>query len=276
MNTTSTTVVPQAFIASAQRNRFKVYDGKQVYLKGGNEFEIELYNPTQDTIAAKIHINGKCISQSMIVLKPGERTFLQRYLDTNKKFKFDTYTVEDSSETKKAIENNGIVRIEFFKERIVSYNGTTIIQYPPYYSPYWGSTGGYVFNSQTGTINVNTAGTNSSNAFYCNTSSVDGKAYSSDELSFTSFASESLSDSVENSKSIETGRIEAGSASNQYFNNYYGSFESWHFASVEYKLLPESTKPIEANKIRNYCSGCGNRIRKSSWKFCPNCSTKLD
>ena len=78
------------------------------------------------------------------------------------------------------------------------------------------------------------------------------------------------------SKEIETGRIEAGSASNQYFNTYYGSFESWYFASVEYKLLPESTKPIEANKIRNYCSCCGNRIRKSSWKFCPNCSTKLD
>jgi hypothetical protein len=67
MKTTNTYVVkseigqPQAWIA-IKRNRQKIYNGQgkfsQVYLKDGQEFQIELYNPTQTRYLAKIKINN--------------------------------------------------------------------------------------------------------------------------------------------------------------------------------------------------------------------------
>src|ERR1039458_9402684 len=86
------------------------------YLENGTEFQLELFNPTSDTILAKIEMNGKSISQGGLVLKPGVRVFLDRYLDVAKKFKFDTYEVSNTSEVKKAIAENGDLKVQFFKE----------------------------------------------------------------------------------------------------------------------------------------------------------------
>ena len=50
------------------------------------------------------------------VLRPGERVFLERYLDTPNRFKFETYTVGgNSEEVKKAIELNGLIKIDLEK-----------------------------------------------------------------------------------------------------------------------------------------------------------------
>ena len=87
------------------------------YLTKGQEFQIELFNPTADIILAKIKLNNKSISQGGLVLKPGERVFLERYLDVAKKFLFDTYEVSGGSEAQKAIEQNGDFSVEFYKER---------------------------------------------------------------------------------------------------------------------------------------------------------------
>jgi rRNA maturation endonuclease Nob1 len=32
---------------------------------------------------------------------------------------------------------------------------------------------------------------------------------------------------------------------------------------------------VETSEIRNYCNECGIRIRKSSWKFCPECGNEI-
>ena len=74
---------------------------------------------------------------------------------------------------------------------------------------------------------------------------------------------------------METGRVEKGSESDQVFDDYHGSFSrtaTWH---QEYQIMPASQRPVDISKVRRYCTECGTRARKSSWKFCPTCGSRL-
>src|SRR4051812_2130373 len=82
----------QAFITKG-KNRLK-QNGNHVYLDNNEEFEIELFNPRTVTVMAKIKINGQLIPGGGLVLKPGQRYFLDRYLDRAKKFLFSTYEID--------------------------------------------------------------------------------------------------------------------------------------------------------------------------------------
>jgi hypothetical protein len=75
--------------------------------------------------------------------------------------------------------------------------------------------------------------------------------------------------------SVETGRVGKGGKSKQEFKQAGGKYSDYSFSNWEFQLLPESAKPVETSEIRNYCNECGIRIRKSSWKFCPNCGAAL-
>jgi len=101
------------------KSRIKKYGKSKTipsyYLEKGQEFQIELFNPTQGKILTTIKLNNKPISGGLVI-RPGERVFLDRFLDTNKKFLFDTYNVDNTKSAKKAIEPNGDVEIAFFKE----------------------------------------------------------------------------------------------------------------------------------------------------------------
>ena len=72
---------------TVKKQRLKQFSNS-VYLKDGDEFEIELFNPTRKTILSKISINGNYISNAGIIIKPGQRVFLERYIDVDKKFVF--------------------------------------------------------------------------------------------------------------------------------------------------------------------------------------------
>jgi len=103
------------------KSRLKSYskDGKPTfYLKNGTEFQIEVFNPTSEMISARISLNGKRIGQGGLVLRPGERVFLDRYIDIPKKFRFETYEVNNTSEVRKAIESNGDLKVTFHKEYV--------------------------------------------------------------------------------------------------------------------------------------------------------------
>ena len=131
--------VPQSFITKSKQ-RLKQH-ADTVYLNNGDEFEIELYNPTQNKVLAKIEMNGNSIGNG-IILRPGERIFLERYLDEAKKFLFETYVVNgDNKEVQQAIANNGDVVIKFYDEvRTSTYNvnsGTVTINNPNFG---WGTT----------------------------------------------------------------------------------------------------------------------------------------
>lgn len=250
------------------RNRLKSY-GHSVYMKDGTNFEIELYNPTQCRVLVSIEIDGKTISSSGIVLNPAERTYLERWIDEPKKFLFSTYSVENTVEVKRAIALNGKVKVTFYEE-VNKYfspsrgnSGTIIVNPNDSGQPYWFNTGGsYNINYTT-----NAADTYAGSSF---TSKVQVKGISNSQGS-----PEAVNSSYLASASLETGRAEMGASSDQNFNYTTGDFNSWPCATVEMQILPESQKPVEADKIRSYCTECGTRVRATSWKFCPTCGEKF-
>jgi hypothetical protein len=231
------------------RNRVKEYSAQTVYLKDGSTFEIELHNSKQISVLAKIYFNGQPISDKGIVLRPGERIYLERYIDQNKKFLFSTYEVDNTSENKKSIEKNGEVKVEFYHEQTPS--SLNIGSFQIYNSPYYVQPWCY----------GNLVGTGTANTSFYNANS-----------NFTS----SISNMQPISGSIETGRVETGESSNQRLDLTNGIYNTLASSWTIIKILPESAKPIEVSQIRNYCSSCGTRIKKSSWSFCPTCGSKFE
>lgn len=262
---------------------------------------------------AKIYINGEAVSDSGLIIKPGRREWLERYIDKPRKFKFDTYEVEaGNSDVKAAIKNNGSIKVEFYKEKTKN-DGSYLIcdgswnnpypiipnwQQPPYFPQPDIWFGGPSYNPiYGGTITTGSANThkttlnadNSFNLFNCSTTNVNA-AYSSNTIGDYNFTNDMLKEEnitelkmmgVNSAKSAEpkveeTGRIEAGSNSNQTFTYVDMDFESWIIASVEYKLLPLSKKPVVASEINVYCTSCSTKQKKTSWKFCPTCGTKFE
>jgi hypothetical protein len=256
--------VPQSFITKGKQRLKQHID--TVYLKNGDEFEIELFNPTQNKVLAKIEMNGKSIGNG-IILRPGERVFLERYLDEAKKFLFETYVVNGSNEeVKQAIANNGDVVVNFYNETLSS--GTVTINNPSWNinhtTPFT-----YTTHNTLRGMSIPTHGTfttTSSNVFYNNASLT-----SSSPTSYDTFIKEASSPT----RHIETGRVEKGSNSNQSFVNDYSSFNSYPSASNWWKILPQSTKPVVKEDLVTYCTECGAKRKKDTHKFCPHCGTKF-
>lgn len=279
--------MPSANIA-VNKSRLKVYknnDTPTYYLEKGQEFQIELFNPTTDVVLAKITLNNRLISQGGLILNPGEHVFLDRYLDVAKKFLFDTYEVSNTEEVKQAIENNGDIKVQFYRESkprprnpILTIGSSRTVFGGP-------NTGGYVYNVTTDSTPINTFTTNSLNISGNITSSVNTSAfYSSSVDNATTMdwmqpelsveTPKNLTKSVKK-KSIETGRVEEGSYSDQKFKSVNKDFEDFAFHTVEYKLLPVSQKinTSEDINVRRYCTNCGAKLHKDH-KFCGHCGSK--
>lgn len=230
---------PYAHI-STQKNRVKSY-GDNVYLANGQEFELELFNPTGTEVLAVIKLNGEKISDTGLVIRPGERVWLERYLDKNARFKFSTYEVEDSSEAKSAIQDNGLVEVLFYSKKQAAFinpnNG--------YWQGFTNIRGGW----ESGLYNV--GGTTANN------------------FTFTS-------DYSNVSNSIETGRVSEGSISSQNFVSVDTEFNFYTCATSLFKILPLGNKPTYSKdlKVAQYCTDCGTKI-KATWKFCATCGHKI-
>jgi Zn finger protein HypA/HybF involved in hydrogenase expression len=258
------TAVPQSFITKGKQ-RLKQYVDT-VYLKNGDEFEIELFNPKNHKVLAKIELNGVSIGNG-IVLRPGERVFLERYLDDAKKFKFETYMVEGNDKAvENAIKNNGDVIIRFYDEYIQpSWNGmgATISTWTTYPSTLTFGTGNptYTTNVLSGTItSPNLGGTTTSNTYYYNNAAINS--------TINSFVSD---DSVK----VETGRVEKGSVSTQYFDYDNTTFNTYTSQTNWWRIKPQSLKPIVREDLVVYCTECGSKRKKDTHKFCPHCGTKF-
>ena len=276
LSSISLTSKPQAWVA-VSNNRQKNYgtENNLVYLDNGQEFQIELFNPTQISYLAKIYLNDNLISASGLVIKPGQRYFLDRHIDEKKKLLFSTYDVEDSSEVRQAIKNNGKIKVEFYPE-VINFNrswssvGTTYVPY----NQQWGTI--------TPTINPITwatsfGGTTTTNLYYTTGNNITTSTLGNN-VTYTSSNSGSDYGTVTCSVagSLETGRVDKGEKSQQTFGTDYGNYSGiWTYCS-EYQLMPRSVKPVEVTEIRSYCPGCGTRMKKKTWKFCPNCGESLD
>ena len=252
---------PCAYITK-NKQRIKQF-GQNVYLKDGSEFEIELYNPSRNTVLSKIKINGNFISGGGIILRPGERVFLERYLDVRRKFKFETYSVDSTNETMNAIANNGDVEILFYEEEDII--DVRLNSYP------W--TNDYTYINR----DINTGG---SYPRYGVTFTTSNTVINSADANINLTSLNTSNDTVnrpltKKSKSIETGRVEKGSSSNQEFNSVSKNFNSWTVFTSVWKLLPESQRPVEKRDLIEKCPKCSTKVKKSSWKFCPECGHQL-
>ena len=229
---------PNAWIASPKdngRKSVKKIDGKDtVYLKNEEEFVIELFNPMKFCVLADIKLNGNSISNSGIVLNPGQRFYLDCFIDSNRKFIFKTYDVEDSKEVMEAISNNGVLEVKFYKETVKNvrnwpYMTTTNVNW---------DNGGF-FNGYN-------------NIFYSTSGIIDTRSKSN-----------TLGDLIlcsSSTKSIETGRVESGDISNQKFETVNMDFDSCVLTSVVVHMLPESRKPVEVTKKAISPSGASNFV----------------
>ena len=258
--TQSTT--PTAHIAVGKSRR-KEYSDRMYYLDDQQQFEIELFNPTESEILATISINGESISSAGIILNPGQRIFLDRYIDSDARLKFGTYEVDDTPDVQSAISKNGIINVEFFRKQTVNCGGVNPIYTPPYpiYTPaypYYNID--YQDHSQfSGNVTCSSSDDITSEM----TTNTVMYSYDDSDVSFTN-------------TSFETGRVGEGSKSEQTFDSSSMTFESETFHRVFLKLRPSSTKPITSSEFYTgkYCSNCGMKL-KSKWKFCASCGTKL-
>ena len=249
-----------------------------VYLENGQEFQIQLFNPHNFTIGAEIFINGEKLS-NLLVLKPGERVWLERYLDVKKKFKFSTYEVEgNNKDVQEAIKDNGNIEVKFYKESrnkeyypsVIVYDNNRLnkndnIKYPSPINVFY-----TISNDLTTGNYCNYTAKTSSFCTDLNTNCTSSISISIPDTNYTS------SIGIPDEMICETGRIETGSQSTQEFNNVNMDFEYFPFITEKIKLLPISQKPFTPNDLHKiYCPECGRKL-KSTYKFCPFCGSKID
>lgn len=253
-------VNPTAKIA-VKKNVVKHYqvDGQNsVFLPKDSEFEIELFNPTTDVIMCRISLNGNEDFEGLI-LSPGERVFLDRYLSENKKFKFETYKVEDGNkEVDNAIKFNGLIKVDFFKELTWTYNYT--------YSPYDNVTTWN--NNPTPWYGTTTGGAGITNTGY----------YYSEVSTFTNSVPKEVTLTSSNlPEEKETGRIAKGSESNQKLSYVDKNFNYTPFYTETIKILPDSEKIATSAdlKYKKYCSNCGKKVNQKD-HYCSYCGNKLN
>lgn len=268
-----------------QKSLLKEYHSNQderiVYLNDGEEFQIQIFNPYSYVIGVAFSFNSNDVDKSkLLVLKPGERVWLERYLESNNKFVFNTYEVGTSEEVKEAIKNNGVLNVYFYKE--IKQRQATITTTSPNITWEWNYNDIYqdktpnLTNFYNNTISTSSANYSHSSTYTlpldtCLTASTTSASY--DAVSSANI--KVGTNSCINKKSIETGRIDKGSYSNQNFKNYYGDFESWCFKMETIKLLPMSQKQISSNDLKKqYCHNCGRKLNQK-FKFCPYCGAKL-
>ena len=259
---------PQSFITKRKQRLKQHID--TVYLKNGDEFEIELFNPTQNKVLAKIEMNGNSIGNG-IILRPGERVFLERYLDEAKKFLFETYVVNgNNEEVKQAIAKNGDVCVKFYNELVSS--GTVTINNPIT----WTTNTPFTYTTHNTIGNTSLTTTSTTNNMLLNASSTSGVNHNfnitSNGIDTNSLFTKKATSEI---RHVETGRVEKGSESNQVFTYDNSLFYSFPSSTNWWKIKPQSTKPVVIEELVTYCAECGSKRKKDTHKFCPHCGTKF-
>lgn len=264
---------PNAWIVSPKdKGRKSIKNGK-VFLNDGDEFEIELFNPLTVSTLADIKLNGQSISKTGLVIKPGQRVYLDCFIDDKKKFVFKTYEIEGSLEAINATQNNGLLEVFFYKEDVITLDNwqrrfdKIIVEkhyYPynnnPWYNPYT-----IYYGNGKGTNpydNIIYGGTTITNAVINTTTGGSISDFGSLNTTLTSGSlasySTDLNLSVNNvgsiNTSIETGRVEKGTMSSQKFTEVEMEFDKNYISSTIIQILPESRKPSEIKEVKGKLS----------------------
>lgn len=208
----------------------KVYGNKKnkIYLNNDDYIQLNIFNPTFERIGVQLEFNGS-IENKMLIVNPGQKILLDRFVDTKKKIKFSTYFVDgDNKISKKAIEKNGSIKIHFWKEKNHFATSGTIN---------WNNT--FTTNSiYSGTLSDNTTMYDNELRSSIGISGISGVSgpQDSNNLKFK----ESL---------LETGRLEKGDKSKQKMEEVY--FDSdYIFYTQKFKLLPFSQMKEKKNQFQ--------------------------
>ena len=270
---------------------YKVNNNRTVYLSDGDEFQIQFFNPYNYTFCCQIKIDGDVLS-NRLVIKPGERVWLERFMDKNNKFLFKTYHVNgNNQEVLEAISENGNVEVSFYKEK--KYK-TNFLQFcdllncdkqPKVEINSNVYKGVYTYDNNTtvttnvndyykyNNINLNSTATLDSFSTFTSTVDTGYKINCSTDNNSNARSFGNLNKKVID-KSIETGRVESGSYSNQKFEYCNYEFEWAPFKTETIKILPQSQKYIGNNDLqKKYCVNCGRKL-KQEFTYCPHCGTK--
>lgn len=271
---------------------------RTVYLKNGTEFQLQLFNPLTFTICADIYINDEKIPNSLVI-KPGQRVWLERYLDRAKKFLYETYEVENgNAAVEAAIKNNGLIQVKFYREDINKnmYNGQLTTSISSNIDTFrWSDFNDCqvydnVYNSSITDAKIN-------DSFTTYTSNATARSFSQPTVSTvlyncTDMITEPLlsatCDCVQDTAATaittsvnydvrdtkETGRVQEGSKSDQLLHDCDMEFSNWSFRTEYIQILPESEKPYTVSDLqKQYCTECGRKLNPKH-KFCPYCGTK--
>lgn len=274
---------------------------RTVYLKNGTEFQLQLFNPLTFTICADIYINDEKIPNSLVI-KPGQRVWLERYLDRAKKFLYETYEVENgNAAVEAAIKNNGLIKVKFYKEDInkntykSSLSGTISSNIDFSWHTFDDC---QVYNSSITDAKINDSFTTYTSNATAYTSNATARSFSQPTASTVLYnctdmitepllsatcdccvqdtAATSITTSVNYDvrDTKETGRIQEGSKSDQLLHDCDMEFSNWSFRTETIQILPESEKPYTVSDLqKQYCTECGRKLNPKH-KFCPYCGTK--
>lgn len=239
-----------------------------VYINDNTEFQIEVYNPYNYVIGVSFSFNNNYQgNSSLLVVRPGERIWLDRYLDNDAKLLFSTYEINNIRQNREAIKDNGNLVIRFFKEDNHDWKNNIWIS---------NINKNYDWN-ELKPINVYY-----NNSYPNYSTCVSNADYTATTATTSSINNSSLSKSLTSanyktnfSNKIETGRIERGSRSNQKLKDVNIDFEYFPFRTETIHILPTSQKPVTSNDLKKkYCTECGRKI-SPKYKYCPFCGNKV-
>jgi len=265
---------PNAWIVTPNDKGRKSIKSGKVFLEDNEEFEIELFNPLTVSVLADIKLNGQSISKTGLVVKPGQRVYLDCFIDDKKKFIFKTYEIDGSQESLDATLNNGLLEVFFYKEDVITLDNwqrkfdRIIVEKHYPYNPYPWRNPYTVLYGTSPTINGTCVTTNLSNAIIGTTTT---NTYSSNNMINCSYTSDVIvpygGTTVNNlfSNSLETGRVEKGEKSKQKFTEVDMEFEKHYISSTIIQILPESRKPAEINEVSK-SKKIMEKLKSEDWK----------
>ena len=267
-----TGIKPSAWIVNPNDKGRKSIKSGKCFLKNNSSFEIELFNPLTVSVLADIKLNGQSISKTGLVIKPGQRVYLDCFIDDKKKFVFSTYEIDGGLESLDATQNNGLLEVFFYKEDVITLDnwqtkfGRIIVEkyypYNPY--PWYLHTTHNPYTIYGGTIGTGGYGTTLTNGIIGNTTTTNvdlsnlniGGSNNMTPInsSYTSDSNVSYGGTTVNNlfsmSNLETGRVEKGEKSKQKFTEVDMDFEKHYIASTIIQILPESRKPAEVKNVK--------------------------
>lgn len=310
-------------LVNGQKRKLYGKNKNKVYLNNGDEFQLKVYNPLNERVGFQLKMNGVQTDNALLVINPGQNAIIERFIGTNNKLKFLTYVVDKNNpQTKKAIKDNGILEVTFYYEQkditwdhyvapitfpiqpviYPTYPSIPIPIATPVYPPYnpfhtWYMCDDNInFSTNNGTSNGSTFATTTNT-----TNNLSGNVTLTGDVQIKGNLNVDGDIKQKRTRLSETGRIEKGNRSNQYFSQT--EFKAGLvIRTFVFKLLPFSEKknekqtPVQTvvnpvnpyiiqqpvsyvrSEFREYCPNkrCNYRIRKGNWGFCPVCGTKLD